>query len=101
MTPKEFIFYRRTLQREIERIEEDIEEAYQDALVCPLPSSLRAALPSDIVVGNVIWYKDSEPPCWCAVEEVLIPTDQWKGYVWDGARYGLNGAFVEDGATIN
>lgn len=60
-------------------------------------TTLRAAAPRDIFVGNIILYAhdDAGDRFWAEVCEVLRPNDQWKAYVADdGCRYGLDGAHV-------
>lgn len=66
--------------------------------------ALRVATARDIVVGNLLWYKNEgwdpsweEPEYyWKIVGEVYNPSDEWKAYTsHDGCRYGLDGAMVE------
>jgi hypothetical protein len=75
------------------------DQAYEDAAHhAALPARLRPAKASDIVEGAVLWYPALDECKWAAVEEVYRPSDPWKAYcAHDGCRYGLDGAFVEDG----
>lgn len=66
-------------------------DAYDKAVHYPLPTNLRPATPSDIVIGAVLWYHNY----WSVVEEVLRPNDDFKAYLYNGGRYGLHGAFIE------
>jgi hypothetical protein len=71
-------------------------QAYEDAMLAALPTKLRPATASDIVDGAVLWYPEWTGRKWAMVEEVLRPADPWKAYSSDdGARYGLEGAFME------
>jgi len=64
------------------------------------PKNLRKATSKDIVEGALIWYPgydDNYPePHWAIVQEVLNPTSDYKAYIFDGCRIGLEGAYVEN-----
>lgn len=93
---------------EIENAKKVAEQAFKDAAKILPPKNLRQAEAKDIFEGSLIWLpshvddpefeeQDDWPfPCWHIVEEVLHPSDEWKAYCFNGCRYGLNGAFVED-----
>lgn len=83
----------RTLARKPCAAESD---ALQTAWEVPLPSNLRAATPSDIMEGAILWYPGFSGRLWTEVSSVADPSDDFKGYLSDdGCRYGLRGAFVE------
>ncbi len=65
------------------------------------PHRLREAVASDIVDGQIIYYKDGDNgPFFQIVQEIMNPNDPFKAYVaTDGCRYGLDGAYVEDCAS--
>lgn len=79
--------------------------AMEAAILAPLPESLRPAEPKDIIEGAILWYPEHGQesdgdwealPYWKIVDEALYPSDPDKAYCsTDGARYGLDGAFVE------
>jgi hypothetical protein len=69
--------------------------ALEAAWDVPLPDKLRPAVPDDVVSGAILWYPDSPGRFWSEVESVIDPTDDFKGYLSEGCRYGLRGAFVE------
>src|SRR4051794_39156218 len=74
-------------------------EAYEAAMGAPLPARLRPATAADIVEDAIIWYplrEGRDYHCWSRVHQVMCPDDDFKAYLsHDGARYGLDGAFVE------
>jgi len=98
MTPEEFREVERRQHGVIAAAQSAIEAAREAAEACPVPERLRPATERDIVVGAILWYprwaEDGYAP-WSVVEEVLRPGDAFKAYAYQGARYGLDGAFVE------
>ena len=83
--------------RSIARIIED--EAEEIAENATIPSVLRPATPDDIIKGAVIWYPDEndDDVLWCVVENVINPSCDFKAYEsYDGCRYGLDNAYVEN-----
>lgn len=83
----------RKLSRDANAAESDALEAAWEA---PLPASLQAATPSDIVEGAILWYPEHQGRRWEEISVVYDPTDDFKAYLSDdGCRYGLRGAFVE------
>jgi hypothetical protein len=74
-----------------------IEQYESEARGASLPAGLRPAIPQDITVGNLIWYKHGDNGhFWQIIEEVYRPSDPFKAYcAEDGCRYGLDDAWVE------
>ncbi|WSH76894.1 hypothetical protein U8Q02_41075 (plasmid) [Rhizobium leguminosarum] len=85
----------RRLREVAERASDAESDALQAAWDVPLPANLRPAVPGDIIPGAIIWYPSSPGCLWAEVESVMDPTDDFKGYLSSGCRYGLQGAFVE------
>lgn len=56
----------------------------------------RPAVPADIKEGQVVFiHSDEGEMVRMTIEEVLRPSDQWKGFVAsDGCRYGLEGCYI-------
>lgn len=98
MHPTQYLQVKIALQSAIDALKIKIFEAYQQTCDTPPPKNLRPATAADIVLGNIIWYpnsSDNGESKWRVVEEVRFPGDKWKAFVSDGARYGLDNAFVE------
>lgn len=91
--PKVYAQIRIEQEKIIRAAQKTMGHAYNEALRYALPETLRPAVPSDIVIGAVLWYPDG--PYWTVVDEVLRPDDDFKAYLCNGGRYGLYGAFVE------
>lgn len=102
MTPTQYLEIKRQKESEIAALHAEIEEAWMESNRTPRPKNLRPAEARDIVLGAVIWYNmgpDEYFPTewgWFEVEEVLLPSDDWKAFTTDGCRRGLYGAFVEN-----
>jgi hypothetical protein len=101
MKPKEFLKIKQDTEAMIEQLEIKLADAEELAYESPLPRKLRIAKSKDIVVNNIIWYKNTDGggyhhPSWAIIEEVLIPGDLFKAFVGhDGHLHGLDGAYVE------
>lgn len=92
--------YRQFLEHKrisIELLTEQENRLWKRCQNCPLPENLRPALPEDIQVGAIIWYKKGDNGhFWQIVDEVLCPDDDFKAYCSTGGdRYGLHDAWVE------
>lgn len=83
----------RRLREAAERASDAESAALEAAWDIPLPEKLRPAVPGDVVPGAILWHPSSPGRLWSEVESVM--TDDFKGYLSDGCRYGLRGAFVE------
>jgi len=60
--------------------------------------NLRPATANDVTEGEMFWYPNTKDPndtYSCVIDTVLRPHDPHKAYMSGGARYGLDGAFVE------
>lgn len=95
MTPKELVQIDEEIQDKIALLRAELDSAYQQACLCPVPEKLRPAEAKDVFLGNVLWYPDWNERKWAIVEDVRHPDDNWKAYLFQGVRYGLRGAFVE------
>ncbi len=96
MTPEDYIEIRDNQDAIIEKAEKIKYDAILEAAACPAPFDLRPATPDDIKLNNVIWSFNEDGAYWHIVEEIHNPSDSFKGYSFEGCRYGLDGAFVED-----
>lgn len=85
----------RRLREATKQAREAESRALEEAWDIPMPASVRPAVATDIVPGAIIWYPDSPGRLWFEVEEVRAPEDDFKGYLSEGCRYGLKGAYVE------
>ncbi len=95
-TPEEWLVeYNKTVKRH-KREMKSLESARRQ-ICCPSRTFLRPAKASDIKVGRVIYYPDSDDFMgWFVVTELLHYGDDWKAFeADDGCRYGLDGAFVK------
>ena len=95
MHPKTFVEQRNILRAEIDRLVARITLLEEEAAAHPLPTYLRPAVATDILVDAVLWYPEVDGKQWVVVDEVRRPNDAFKAYESDGCRYGLEGAFVE------
>jgi len=99
ITPQQFVEQRKALEEIIAIVERDIATWRELAKACPLPDNLRPMTAEDVKVGQVVWRKpedvDENYPLWQIVEEIRDPRDKWKAFIYNGCRYGLDGAFVE------
>ena len=102
MKPTEYLELKRQKEAEIEKLEQEIQAARDEAMATPPPDNLQPAVASDIALGAIIWEEVGPDPDYptewgfFVVEEVLRPDDEWKAYVTNGCRRGLYGAFVEN-----
>jgi len=99
MTPQEYILIKKSLIKVISDIYKRIDAAEDLAQKSKPPLNLRKATSNDIVVNNIIWYKDDCDKSiyfWKIVENIIKPDDRFKAYyAHDGCRYGLKDAYVE------
>jgi hypothetical protein len=98
ISPQAFLKIRAELASKIEKLENQISQAFDAARRFPLPSNLRPAVSSDIREYAIIWYKralEDGGNYWLEVDDVLHPDDDFKAFMSGGARYGLFNAFVE------
>lgn len=99
ITPSEYLREESRIGSKIQELNLYLENLHEKAQEFKMhKSKLRPVLPSDIFGGNVIYYFDKEDVSsfWNVVEEVLYPSDDFKAYVYNGCRYGLLGAYVEN-----
>lgn len=55
----------------------------------------RKATSKDVFEGNTVFLVGDGPELYrMTVEEVLSPTDEYKAFMFDGCRYGLDGLYV-------
>ena len=93
MTPEMFLSRRNEMQSKGAAMDSIVDGFHVLAKACPLPSNLRPAVPSDIVLDAVLWYPKfadnvdydddlNEIPVqlWMIVEEVLSPSDEFKAF---------------------
>jgi hypothetical protein len=96
MTPEDYVKYKLAQELIVKEARIKINVAYKMARNSGPRKILRPATPEDIVLNNIIWVHDEDRIVWQVVEEVLNPKDNWKAYDFDGCRYGLYDAFVEE-----
>ena len=96
LTPHDFIRIKGEQHKISHEAYRAINDAFEQAVKCPLPDCLRPATPADVIAGAVIWKPDFDGDCkWCIIQEVLRPNDDFKAWVSYGCVYGLHEAYVE------
>ena len=96
MTPKKYAEIRAQQRAIIETARALIREAYDAAVLCPIPETLRPATPDDVKEGAIIWMPEWEGKKWSLVEGVEYPDDPFHGWTENGAFYGIHKGFVEE-----
>lgn len=87
--------------QEIQHLLSQIAGAYDEAGKYPFPpmETLRKALPTDLEIGNVLWYpKYRRKACgyWKVIGEIIGTPHEFHSFIaTDGYKYGLTGAHME------
>lgn len=101
MTPKEYLQIRGDQAVVMIEAQQIINDAMNEAWNCPVPKNIRPSTIEDVKPNAILWYPNADEghPKWTIVDGLIEPErprePEFKWYYSEGARYGINGAFVE------